>query len=41
MDETTYFELMSAVAPIIQKRDTVMRSSITPHERLTATLRLL
>nr|CAH7753543.1 unnamed protein product [Callosobruchus chinensis] len=41
MDETTYLELMSAVTPIIQKQDKVMRFSITPHERLSATLRFL
>ncbi|XP_050295245.1 uncharacterized protein LOC126735303 [Anthonomus grandis grandis] len=41
MDETTYRNLLHLVTPIIQKTDTVMKSSITPHERLTATLRFL
>jgi len=29
------------VSPLIQKKDTAMRQAITPHERLTATLRFL
>ncbi|KAK4884613.1 hypothetical protein RN001_000884 [Aquatica leii] len=41
MDESTYVELLSTITPIIQKQNTVMRSSITPHERLSATLRYL
>lgn len=41
MDENTYLERLSLVTPMIQKNDTVMRPAITPHERLTATLRFL
>ncbi|XP_066139302.1 uncharacterized protein [Euwallacea fornicatus] len=41
MDETTYLKLLSMVTPLIQKQDTVMRKAISPHERLTATLRFL
>lgn len=41
MDETLYQELLTLVSPHIQKRDTVMRTAIAPHERLTATLRFL
>ena len=41
MDEDTYLELLTLVAPLIQKQDTRMRQSISPHERLTATLRFL
>ncbi|GBP33670.1 hypothetical protein EVAR_16706_1 [Eumeta japonica] len=41
MDEETYLKLLSTVTPYIKKQDTVMRQSISPHERLTATLRYL
>lgn len=41
MDEQTYLNLLSMVTPIIQKKDTIMRIAISPHERLTATLRFL
>ena len=41
MDEETYLNLLSLVTPFIKKTDTIMREAITPHERLTATLRLL
>ncbi|KAL0893446.1 hypothetical protein ABMA27_015026 [Loxostege sticticalis] len=41
MDETTYFKLLKLVTPYIAKRDTNMREAISPHERLTATLRFL
>lgn len=41
MDEDTYLKLLSLVTPLIQKKNTVMRKSISPHERLTATLRFL
>lgn len=34
-------ELLNYVGPIIKNEDTVMRVAITPHERLTATLRFL
>jgi len=41
MDEETYLNLLSLVTPLIKKQNTIMRESITPHERLTATLRFL
>ncbi|XP_061717342.1 putative nuclease HARBI1 [Cydia pomonella] len=41
MDEETYLLLLDLVTPRIMKQDTVMRSAISPHERLTATLRFL
>lgn len=41
MDTGTYEELRCQVGPLIIKKDTVMRVAITPHERLTATLRFL
>jgi hypothetical protein len=41
MDEETYFKLLSLVTPLIKNKDTIMREAITPHERLTATLRFL
>lgn len=39
MDPETFCELLTLVAPYIQKQDTVMRKSISPEERLIATLR--
>ncbi|CAH1963126.1 unnamed protein product [Acanthoscelides obtectus] len=41
MNEETYLKLLSMVTPLIKKQDTVMRKAISPHERLTATLRFL
>ena len=41
MSESTYLTLLSMVSPLIQKKDTAMWQAITPHERLTATLRFL
>lgn len=41
MDETTYVELLNLVTPLLSKQDTVMRPAITPHEKLSATLRFL
>lgn len=41
MDETTYFKLLEHVTPYIAKQNTNMREAISPHERLTATLRFL
>lgn len=41
MDEDTYLELLALVSPLIKKSDTQMRPAITPHEKLTATLRFL
>ncbi|CAI6373664.1 unnamed protein product [Macrosiphum euphorbiae] len=41
MDEETYSLLLSLVSDTIQKQNTVMRNFISPHERLTATLRFL
>ena len=33
--------LLTLVTPIIKKKDTIMRTAIAPHERLSATLRFL
>lgn len=41
MTEETYLELLHKVSSRIKKNDTNMRQAITPHERLTATLRFL
>lgn len=41
MNEETYLKLLSLVTPIIQKEDTIMRNSISAHERLMVTLRFL
>lgn len=41
MDAVTYEELLCQVGPLIKKKDTIMRAAITPHERLSATLRFL
>lgn len=41
MDEDTYLELLILITPLIQHQDTNMRRAITPHERLSATLRFL
>ena len=41
MDEPTFLELLSLVTKIIVKQDTMMRTAITPQERLTCTLRYL
>ncbi|CAH2000985.1 unnamed protein product [Acanthoscelides obtectus] len=41
MNEETYLKLLSMVTPLIKKQDTVMRKAVSPHERLTATLRFL
>ena len=41
MNEETYLNLLSLVTPWIKKKDTNMRDAISPHERLTATLRFL
>ncbi|VVC40986.1 Hypothetical protein CINCED_3A010497 [Cinara cedri] len=41
MDKETYLELLQLVTPLIIKQDTHLQKSITPHERLTATLRIL
>ena len=41
MDEETYEMLLSLVTPYIAKQNTCMRSAISPHERLSATLRFL
>lgn len=41
MDEDSYLELLALISPLIKKSDTQMRSAITPHEKLTATLRFL
>lgn len=41
MDEDSYVTLLKLVSPIIQKENTILRAAISPHERLTATLRYL
>ena len=41
MDDQTYFHLLNLVTPLIKKKDTNMSQSISPHERLAATLRFL
>ncbi|XP_050310641.1 putative nuclease HARBI1 [Anthonomus grandis grandis] len=41
MDEDTYVELLTMVTPLIKKQDSRMRKFISPHERLSATLRFL
>ncbi|KAK5637862.1 hypothetical protein RI129_000145 [Pyrocoelia pectoralis] len=41
MPEEVYMELLDLVSPYIEKNDTVMRQSISPHERLSSTLRCL
>lgn len=41
MDETAYTELLGFVTPLIQRQNTVMRQCISPHERLSCTLRFL
>lgn len=37
----TYIYLLELVTPHIKKENTCMRAAISPHERLTATLRFL
>ena len=41
MSEDNYLELLSILDPVLKKQDTVLRQSISSHERLTATLRFL
>ena len=41
MDKQDFDELLTKVTPFIQRRDTNMRESITPTERLSLTLRYL
>ncbi|XP_068219245.1 uncharacterized protein, partial [Palaemon carinicauda] len=41
MDEDTYIYLLNRVSPFITYEDTNMRKAITPHERLSVTLRYL
>lgn len=41
MDESTFQHLLNMVKPFIAKQDTHMRTSISPEERLSATLRYL
>ena len=38
MDMSTFNELLEMVTPIIKRRDTLMRDSISPAERLALTL---
>ncbi|KAL4152807.1 hypothetical protein QTP88_000640 [Uroleucon formosanum] len=41
MDEDTYIELLNLVTPLVKKQNTVIRTAITPQERLSTTLRFL
>ncbi|XP_072275288.1 uncharacterized protein [Pyxicephalus adspersus] len=41
MSDVCFQQLLSAVGPFLQKQDTFMRKSITPEQRLIATLRYL
>ena len=41
MDHETYLELLHQVSPFIEKKNTLLREAISPHERLSATLRFL
>ena len=41
MDENCYLKLLQHITPLIKRQDTVMRKLISPHERLTVTLRFL
>ncbi|CAH1999866.1 unnamed protein product [Acanthoscelides obtectus] len=41
MDENTYIKLLAMVTPMITRKDTIMRNSISAHERLSVTLRFL
>lgn len=41
MDNETYDNLLEIVTPLIIKQNTLMRDAISPHERLSATLRFL
>lgn len=41
MVEHTYFVLLNLGTPLIIKKNTKLREAISPHERLTATLRYL
>lgn len=41
MDKKTFEQLLRDVAPLIRKKDTLMRQSISPRERLIVTLRYL
>ena len=41
MNHETYLELLNQVSPFIEKKDTRLREVISPHERLSATLRFL
>lgn len=41
MEKNSYTELLDFVSPLLQKEDTIMRPAITPHERLSSTLKYL
>ena len=41
MNKETHLDLLERITPLIKKQDTVMRSAITPHDRLAAILRFL
>ena len=38
MNQETYLDLLERNTPLIKKKDTVMRSAITPHQLLASTL---
>ena len=41
MNNENYLDLLERITLLIKKQDNVMRSAITPHERLATTLRFL
>jgi hypothetical protein len=41
MNDTTFDHLLNMVKPYVTKQNTVMRASVSPEERLIATLRFL
>ena len=41
LDTDAFNKILSMVGPVIQKKDTVMRTTISPGERLAITLRFL
>ena len=41
MNKDTYIDLLRLVTPFIRYEDTAKRKAITPHERLSVTLRYL
>jgi hypothetical protein len=41
MDEVTYLNLLSMISPLTERKDARTRQAVSPHERLTGTLRFL